>query len=63
MICVIWLLWIHALYSGGLCAMSEVFGRLIYMSVCSLNMKVFLLAMIHVLWVHVHCAILETDSV
>ena len=43
--------------------MSEVFGRLIYMSVCSLNMQVLLLAMIRLLWVYVHCAILETALV
>ena len=64
MIYVIWPLLIHAIYSGGgLCALPVVFDRLIYMSVCSFNMQVFLLAMICVLWVHVHCAILETDLV
>ena len=25
------------IFQGGLCALPEVFGRLIYMSVCSLN--------------------------
>ena len=54
---------LYIVEGGDLCALPEVFGRLIYMSVCSLNMYVFLLAMIHVLWVHVHCAISETHSV
>ena len=40
MICVILLLLIHVIYLGGLCAQPEVFGRLFYMFVCSLNMLV-----------------------